>query len=177
MHVYIRHGTKEHSNNANKAFSLDAGITDEGKLIAQERFKQIFHDYFIPDIIISSPYLRTRETSEIAQKVLEKHYNTKVNVIVDVLLGEYLGNQKHKDLCDHVVLDTLKYNPIGSESWKQYSCRIKYFVSKEIKDYKNILFISHGLTIQSISYFLDRKIDYPKELCGFSYYNDKVTEL
>ena len=91
--LYIRHGQKSYSNGKSTIYSLDPDLTENGRLQAYNKFKYLLNNFGIPKIIISSPYLRTRETAEIAKTVILEQTNIEIPIIYDSSIGEYLGNQ------------------------------------------------------------------------------------
>ena len=174
--LYIRHSEKLYKNGENTEYQLDPGLTENGKVNAMIKFDQLLK-YGIPSIIYCSPYLRTRETAIIAQYVVKHNTNTNVQIIVDNLLSEYLGNQKNVNFEEDVHKETLQYNPLPSETWKEYMDRIKQHIkinNQLQNDNKIIWYISHGLVIQSISFFYGTKIKYPSTLGGFIKINDNI---
>jgi phosphohistidine phosphatase SixA len=171
--LYIRHAEKEYKNGKNEEFSLDPDITEEGKISAFNKFKLLFATYGAPERIITSPYLRTRTTAEMARSVIFEQTNIYIEIEYDNQLGECLKNQKDKDLDICLRPETLIHNPIPSESLKQYNNRI-YAHTK--KSQYNTWYITHGFNIYTIASIKKCKIKYPAELCGIMIENDgKIT--
>jgi broad specificity phosphatase PhoE len=174
--LYIRHSEKLYKNGQNTEYSLDPGLTDNGKLNVMIKFTELLK-YGIPSVIYCSPYLRTRETAIIAQYVVKNNTNTNVEIIVDSLLSEYLGHQKNVNFEKDVHKETLQYNPITTETWKEYTNRIKQHIkiNNQLQiDNKIIWYITHGIVIQSISFIYGNKIKYPSTLGGFIKINDNI---
>lgn len=171
--LYIRHADKLYKNSKSSEFPLDPGITVDGKNKAKERFKVLLSKYGIPERIISSPYLRARQTAQIAQNVIYESTEQLIPIFYDSNIGEYLGHQKNINLKLGLRPETLNLNPIPHESWRQYKNRI-YKYSKSLKLLNNEWFISHGLIIQSIAYFNNYKIKYPSELEGIYINNNNI---
>ena len=140
-------------------------------------FEILFQNYGPPDILISSPYLRARETAEIAQQIIYKLCGNIIPIIYNRYIGEYLGFQKDKNIAKELHEETLIHKPIPQESWNQYSSRIRRFTDNLEKYNKNTWYISHGLIIQSISLFLGSKINYPSELEGFILDNKNIIQI
>lgn len=164
--LYIRHGEKLYNNGESKTFSLDPELTEKGKREAWDKFLTIVRDFGIPDKIISSPYLRTRETAEIAQDVIFKVSGLFVPIFIDPLVGEYLGNQEDKDLNTCLRKETLQFNPIPPETWYKFMSRLKRHLLYQ-KD-ENVWYITHGLVIKMIADLNQKKIDSPQSAEGIS---------
>jgi len=178
--IYIRHSEKLYKNCENTEFSLDPGLTDNGKIQAVIKFNDLLK-YGTPDVIYCSPYLRTRETALIAQCCIKQKTNIDVNIMVDILLGEYLGNQIDVNLDTSLHQETLIYQPLKPEKSDEYTNRIKKHIelNKIInkKQDKMIWYISHGIVIQSIAYFSGTKIKYPSPLSGFIKKNNIISQI
>lgn len=166
--LYIRHAQKAYSNGAVKEFSLDPALTDAGRTAARSKFRQLIIQHGIPTRIICSPYLRARETAQIANEVVAEITNSQVEITYDREIGEYLGHHHGKNLQQCLRPETLVHNPIPPELWKQYQTRIRKYVrdtnwacSKQLTWH-----ITHGLIIQSIAQFRGYKIKHPEELSG-----------
>ncbi len=166
MALFIRHGKKTHANGKLPKFKLDnyypldPDLTEQGKILAKKKFLVLFKNE-LPTKIICSPYLRTRKTALIAQEVIYELTNQSINIDIDPLLSEYL----HKN---HVITeqsfhpDTEKF-VILPEYKSQYRNRMKQvYDNKEA----NVLYITHGYNIQTIALCMNKKIKYPKEVCG-----------
>lgn len=166
--LYIRHSYKAYSNGKSNEYSLDPGLTDEGKKIAIQKFQQLLTEYESPSKIISSPYLRARETARIAHDVILEIKGKSVEILYDPLIGEYLGHHKNKDIQQCLRPETLIHNPTPPESWIEYSKRVRNHIDTKPSD---CWVITHGIVIQSISYFNGNKVPHPSELTGI--YIDK----
>ena len=122
--LYVRHSKKSYKNGASKRFPLDPPLTDDGWRLAESRFRELVDRYGPPELIISSPYLRTRETAKIAQQAVLESTGTHVEINYDPAIGEYLGNQTSISLEDGVTPETLALNPIPHETLNQYRYRV-----------------------------------------------------
>ena len=162
--LYIRHGLKAYRNGESDKFYFDPPLTEQGKSTAIARFSDLLFKQGIPEYIISSPYLRARETAQIAHDVILQLTGVSIGVKYDPLLGEYLGNQRKKDLADGVHPETLELQPIPPEEWRDYSARIQKHIAQATDC---TWYITHGVVIQSIAYLkAGKKIPQPKELTG-----------
>jgi len=164
--IYIRHSEKLYKNGNNINFQLDPGLTDNGKINALIKFTELLK-YGIPSKIYCSPYLRTRETAIISQYVVKQHSNVDVEIIIDNLLSEYLGNQKNVNFEKDVKPETAQYNPPPPENWGEYMNRITQHFNNNQNTNDVIWFITHGLLIKNIAFLNGVKIKYPSTLEGF----------
>jgi len=164
--LYIRHSHKSYTNGSVSDFSLDPGLTEQGRKIAYSRFLEMIRIHGIPSRIISSPYLRARETSQIACDVLSQLFNISLDIIYDPNIGEYLGHHLTKDINICLRPDTLAHNPIPPEPWKFYINRVRRHVNTSLKYSGLTWYITHGIIIKSVAFFHGYTIDYPKELSG-----------
>lgn len=169
--LYIRHGEKSYTNGKSSTFSFDPNLTSSGKLAAYDRFFHLLTTYGPPTKIISSPYLRTRETAAIAQEVI---YNTTGQIIPiyhDVILGEYLAHHRPSNLSIDLREETLRHQPIGHESWREYTQRIEQHQGED-----NVWYITHGIVISSIASCYGVKLPRPSQLHGI-YVKDNAVHI
>lgn len=161
--LYIRHANKEYKNGKNDEFSLDPDITEEGKIAALDKFKLLVDKYGVPERIISSPYLRARQTSKIASSVIFEETNIYIEIDYDNQLGECLKNQLDKDLSICLRPETLIHNPIHHSTLQHYNNVIRNHIKKS---QYNTWYITHGFNIYTIASLKKYKLKYPDELCG-----------
>jgi len=169
--LYIRHGEKSYKNGQSNTFPFDPNLTDLGKENAYTFFNHILTKYNIPDKIISSPYLRARETAKIAHDVIFEKLGINIPIFYDKNIGEYLGNQKNVNLKEGLHPETLKHNPISNETIQQY----RYRIQKHISHAENAWYITHGMVIKSIAFCNGHNIDYPGPLGAIYINNGTVT--
>jgi broad specificity phosphatase PhoE len=169
--LYIRHGEKSYKNGQSDIFSLDPNLTDSGKEQAKDFFRSILNIYKIPPKIVSSPYLRARETAKIAHDIILEKTGKKIPILYDSYIGEYLGHQKNITLQDGLHPETLALNPIPHETFQQYSYRIR----KHMKTATDAWYITHGMVLKSIAYFKGSEIDYPDPLGAIYINNGNIT--
>lgn len=164
--LYIRHAQKAHRNGASHEFPLDPGLTDTGRKHARDRFRELVILYGIPSQIVCSPFLRARETAQIANEIITEITGKSLDILCEPQIGEYLGHHRDKTMHKCLRPETLIHNPIPPEQWKQYSKRIRNFV-RNIRPYNGtIWYITHGIVIKSIAHFLGYNMEYPEELSG-----------
>jgi len=161
---------------------LDPNITDNGIKQAHIRFRELLHNYGTPSQIISSPYLRTRETAHIARAIIFEEKGQSVDIAYEHAIGEYLGHHKHRNISTSLHPDTLVLKPIPPETWQEYSNRVRKYVNSSMKCGKStspcgdVWYITHGVVIQSIAFFFNHeKIIYPSELHGIRIDNNKLS--
>jgi len=170
--LYIRHGEKQYKNGRSSDFCLDPGITQVSKQFIKEKFIELALVYGIPNKIISSPYLRARETADIASSVIMEIHNVFIKPEYDPIIGEYLGHQNHRNIKECLREETLMHNPIPPENWNQYCSRIKeHFIKAE----ENVWYITHGIVIKSISNLYETKIKHVNYVGGIRVENGIVT--
>lgn len=170
--LYIRHGEKSYSNGNYDEFSLDPGLTENGKFQAKDRFKQLLNLYGIPATIVSSPYLRARETAQIAHDVIFEETGIFIQIIYDPIIGEYLGNQKLRYNSKSLHNDTLIHNPIPPENWNVFVRR----VNKHYKSHPHSgWYITHGVFIQQFAKLHNITMKRPSELNGILITNQLLT--
>lgn len=169
---YIRHAEKSYSNGNSSEYSLDPNLTEKGRKMAEIKFKQLLDRYGIPNKIISSPYRRTRETSEIAQNVIFKYTGKSIDITYSPLIGEYLGHQTHRNINTSLHPDTLKLNPIPPENWREYGYRVRqhlqlipnHFPKRPIKYKRNITQNNNIVTKHLVRINSNKKSEYIQNL-------------
>lgn len=170
--IYIRHGEKKYSNRKSKTYPLDPELTEIGKKQVENKLIMLLDKYGIPEKILTSPFLRTRETASIAQLMILKEKKVFVPIVVEPQIGEYLGNQKNVCLLNEVRPDTYLYRPIASETLTKFSERVGTHVETTMSENDGMIWhVTHGLFIQKVCKFYNVKIKYPKE-CSGVYIND-----
>lgn len=117
--LIIRHAKKKYSNRKGPRGLpiFDPDILPEETKGIKELAMILLKRGYRPRGIITSPYLRTRRTSEIIAKVVG------VDVIIDRNLSEFLGNQKgltERRSKTYFYPGTRRYNPIIKENKTQF---------------------------------------------------------
>lgn len=182
MTIYVRHAPKAYANNKNSlnGYAFDPPLTDEGVFLAELQFRNMCEKYDIPQIIICSPFLRTRQTAKIAKHVIYQSTGKKIPIETNSFLGEYLGNISDLSYFEEKVHpDTLNCNPIGKETWAEFVQRVRNYVKHvDYSGYdENVWIITHGIVICAIAMEYGMEIDAPQELKGFSFKNNTITLL
>ncbi len=152
MHIYFRHSEKEYENGKGVP-AHDPHLTKNG----QELVFKTLNDLKLksPDMIITSPYIRTRETASLIKNYYMSN-NNNIEIYIDINLGEYLGNQYMEIEIDDI---TKKYGIVMDKNLNDLKKRIEdhYNYYKKFKN-KNIWFITHGIFL----YFL-HNLDNPTQ--------------
>lgn len=142
--LYIRHSEKRYINGGSPTYWLDPDLTTNGIELAHERFVELLQTNPIPSYIVCSPYLRTRQTAEIAQDVIMKYYKILVEIDYDNELSEYLNNRKYHSLAGAFRPDTT--DPAPPESKYKFTRRVQRQFDSAVP---NVWYITHGLNIYS----------------------------
>jgi len=164
--IYIRHTDKEYANGDANLFKHDPGITHEGvektKIVAQHLINQ----WGPPDMVIVSPYRRTRETAKVMIDLLSQNETNTANIKlqIDNEVAEYLGN--HRTVPIDVTESTLVYDPPHPETFSQMKDRVKSHHQKITTYAKKkkegvVWIITHGLIIKQVAKLIG--INMPKE--------------
>ncbi len=165
--VWIRHAEKQYANNKGpKGFRQhDSPIKND--TFEMERIKYItlnlINNYGIPDTIIYSPFLRTRQTMEKMYAIIRTLSDKDISFQCDINIGEYLGFQKPKGELADVEATTSVYYPNNKiylgESIEELKTRV-YNHLLNIKEKKGTVWvISHGFVIKNIAETLNDMFD------------------
>ena len=171
MKLYIRHSHKAYRNGFNDTYSFDPPITEEGRTYARTKFAYLLRQYGAPEVIVCSPYLRTRQTAEIARAVLmENGHNCAI--YYDNSIAEHITT-KHRnvDFTGTRTPMTELEGPPKVESLGQYRQRITKHVETN-REYDKTWYITHGGVIQSVASQYNRVVNYPNEVCGIAIDNN-----
>jgi len=148
--IYIRHAEKQHKNgHQNSEFSHDPKLTKNGMLNSIEKGKELVQKYGLPDLILCSPFQRTRETMYCLLSEID--IPTSLRAYSDLNISEYLGNWKGK----HIDLrpETLKYSPRIDNLYK-FEKRINSHVEemRQVDHSKSVIWIvTHSFCMTKIA--------------------------
>jgi broad specificity phosphatase PhoE len=156
MRLYIRHAEKIHANGKGGDFSHDSSITDRGREYTRQITEDLIEIYGKPTKIISSPFLRTRETAMIMAEVSGLE-----NIIIDNSISEFLGNWKVEDV--KISPDTSQYKPKFGENLYEFERRIYGHLSESYKQ-DNVWYVTHGIVISTITKICQGRKFKPKTL-------------
>lgn len=132
-------------------------LTAEGREHVERRKKVV--KKFNPDIIVASPFLRTRQTAEILASGLKK------KILYSTLIIDYRRSESMEGKCLKDFADTKEYKEwlekaekdwdfklADGESYNEFDARIKEFIAilESNYDNKKILVVTHADVIRSI---------------------------
>lgn len=148
--VYIRHAPKQFKNGQSATYSLDPPLIPGAQLQITTLAQRLISSYGTPDVILSSPFLRTRQTAEIMSTMCDE----KVPIHCDMTVSEYLGNHATRKLDVHPT--TKQFNPPHPENFTDFRKRIKLHFTKLFtidlpQNHPVIWVITHGIVIQQIA--------------------------
>src|SRR5215469_1028504 len=112
--IMVRHGESEGNRERRFTISSEVGLTELGVRQAYEVARRIAH-LFNPRIVVSSPFRRARQTSEIIARELNLEIET-VHDLHERDLGCLKGHS-YEDLRALVLKDP-SYDPAHGWSWK-----------------------------------------------------------
>lgn len=155
MRIYIRHGDKAYDNGhpppgSSRKPAYDPPLTHKGKKKAVLLAEELLKKYPIPTRIITSPYLRARQTAiAMASVVVKKYSPCTIAINYDRNLSEYLGN--HRNAILDVTSTTAKCHPPHPETFKKFRDRVKRHYTESIDLPGEVIWIiTHGIIIKEI---------------------------
>jgi broad specificity phosphatase PhoE len=172
--VWLRHADKKYANrkgpNGVKQHDspIKEGLTEDIDFLTSNLIKK----HGIPDYILCSPFLRTRQTAEKILNYIEKNCKRyKIDIVYDNNISEFLGFQHPIGEEADVEEETkLLYKPnkiLLGESIDELKLRTKKHILGINESYTgNVWVITHGIVIKYISGHL-REIygkTYPRDL-------------
>ncbi|AHH01582.1 phosphoglycerate mutase [Pithovirus sibericum] len=154
MRLYIRHAEKKHKNgDTNSAQPFDPEITESGKAKTSSLTENLYKIYGFPTLIVCSPFLRTRQTAIEIQNKLLTLTGEKVPIVVDVEVGEYLGNHSKQF---SFTVETESYCPKIDRSLQDLDFRIRNHNDRmralDKEDF-NFWVVTHGVVIKRLARF------------------------
>jgi len=143
--LYLRHSHKLYNNRKH----FDSPLTFYGILYIYKKIDEYIIEFGLPSKLITSPYLRTRQTAKIIQYYIKKKFTIEIEIIIEPLLSEYIN----KDIYSEISLKsfdykTLLYNPIIGETYYEFLKRINRI--KNLNFSNNEWIITHNYNIQKI---------------------------
>lgn len=170
--IFIRHAKKQYSNGKSNIYSHDPPLLKTSYQEAEATFIKLLELYGVPKCVISSPFLRAKQTATVAWNVIKKTCNIEIPCYLDNRVGEFLQTPSidgHK-----LRNETLNNNPFYNENVCSLRSRVKYFLQESNID--NSWIITHGMVIRTVSNLMNRDI-YPEELHGIRITQNKVEEI
>lgn len=179
--IWIRHAEKKFNNGWGSGTDKkhDPGIIEDDNPI-NTFVDNLVAKYGLPDKIVCSPYLRTRQTSLIIKKRLREKYNKYVNIIINNDIAEYLGFCKNHFGYADLDSETQKFlgGPIKTnETLESLQKRINSHIQRIISAEKNVWVVTHGIIISYIYKTLSNKeAERPEPLNYLVYRNNQITK-
>jgi broad specificity phosphatase PhoE len=159
--VWIRHIEKLYKNgkadkNNKNQYQHDPGIlmTEDTMTNVKSLILKLIESYGKPRRMIVSPYLRTRETTELILKVL-KEMDIEPEIIYSTDIAEYLGfckreyNKQEADL-DLETVEHFNFKVYLGEGFNHFKKRLLNHINFIEKQNDNIWVITHGLVLSCI---------------------------
>lgn len=122
-----------------------------------------------PNIVLSSPYLRARETSRIAIEAAGMKYEELVFITDERLREKEFGildrltrigiKEKYPEQAEaRSVLGKFYHRPPGGESWCDVILRLRSIIDTITRDYRRerVLIVSHQVVVNCFRYLLER---------------------
>jgi broad specificity phosphatase PhoE len=140
--VYQRYGIRV---NYPEGSDHTLGITPEGREMIKKSAEQLKPENI--DLIFASPFLRTKQSAEIAGEIFgikEINYDKR---LVDIDMGVFAG-KTYEEYEKFFVEKRERFikKPEGSETWNEIIDRLKSFLAEVEQKHKNknILVVSHA---------------------------------
>ena len=184
MYIWIRHARKEFSNGKGPqgSYQHDSPILSDFDTLLdiEEITKSIISKHDLPDIIIISPFLRTRQTAKCMTDYIEEKFKKKIEIQYDDEIHEYLGFYRPKvdEIYPDITPETkgiLEKRLFFRESHNELMLRVTKHLQKILQNKnKKIWIVTHGIIMSKIYEFLfNDKLYLPKTLDHFVY-NPKI---
>lgn len=152
--LLIRHTSKAYRNGKSEEFSCDPEITPEGITKAESKFKEYIKIYGLPNKIVCSPFIRTRQTAEVLRDLMKIEYETVIEIEVAPGISEYLGHQQNFNKITDVREDTQKYDIPYEKNFGHFISRVKKFIPLMEN---GAWYITHGTVMHTIVKVRDKK--------------------
>lgn len=155
MQIYfIRHGEATDDVEDRYGGWYDPELSPKGKHQAEELAEKLASQGIRVDLILSSPFKRTKQTAEIIGKHLNLDLQTSVYLkernTYGLLCGENKTEAKEK-YPDMVDAYENKRPVIGQESYEDFLSRVKLSVEKLGKlNYETIICVTHGKYLDAL---------------------------
>ncbi len=144
LFIFISHANKAYKNGKAMTEKHDPPITPIGITKCESVAKHLSSKYGQPDIILTSPFKRCRQTAA------EFGYT---NIVVNTSLAEYLGHQN--DALD-VSAETSTYNIPYPETMAQFKERIVDFCHQMLSMSHGVIWcVTHGIVINELRTILN----------------------
>ena len=179
--TWIRHGEKEYKNgNAPVGcYGYDPPLKTHVYNEFEALCESIKTNYGVPKKIITSPFLRTRQTALCIANQFFVMTNAKIPVFVDTDITEFLGWRSpsgQKADVDSVTKFFIEPT-LGTEKITDVRQRVEKHFDNITKE-SDVLVVTHGIIIQFIHrHITSRKMPYVKELNGINFNSNRITRF
>lgn len=158
--VWIRHAEKLYNNGrpVGQGKSYDPGIIDNiaTRNKVYNLVEKLVKRLGVPEKIIVSPFLRTRQTAELIISYMNQKYRWTPAIEYSDDISEYLGFCKNKDSLIDLEEDTSKHisrSSLLNESITSLTNRVDKHIFHLHKNEKNVWVITHGIVMSKIFNF------------------------
>lgn len=131
----------------------DSSIVKEGIDGFLRVAKKVYHKYGPPEIIIVSPYLRTRQSAKILRK-----YCPNCKVLIDTRISKYFPRSQRDN--PRIKEKTLQYNVPIHETKEELKSRIREHLEEVKTMKKNVWVLTHAIVVSIISREIGQNITY-----------------
>lgn len=152
IYIYIRHAEKVYDNKqgleSRKRYAFDSPIKPNQKDKFKAYAKSLIINYGMPTLLLSSPFLRCRETRNLMIDDVPKN----VEQAIDPVLSEYLANQlKNVHALDyHIHPMTLQYGVCFDKHENQFTERCRVHV-EHMRNFDGVIWVfTHGFNCSKI---------------------------
>lgn len=155
LFVFIRHAQKLYDNGKSETYPFDPSLTSKGIEKSYEVAAELIEKFGQPDLILCSPYLRTRQTAEI----FASQCQSSTQIMIDRDLSEFLGNQESLSIND-VLPETWENSPYPPETMQQFQTRVRRFYNSVKRDANSglVFVITHGIFLNTIARIRNKQI-------------------
>lgn len=152
-HGYDEHGTEypgpRHDHNLNPRYTT----------LHRRMIRRLLTRYGPPDIIIYSPFLRTRQTAYLIIEVIrEKYPSHPGSLIIDNRIARYFNGAEQLD--PSIASATDHYDPPLRESKTAFTARIHEYVDHDNSHYRDntVWTITHALVYKRIARYVNVEV-------------------
>ena len=175
--TWVRHGRKKFNNKDSRknVFQHDSPLKENCYSDIEKLCFTLILDSKVPDKIICSPFLRTRQTAYWIIQILGLQH---IPIEIDTNISEYLGWIQPKGHPASVTLETQQHiQPIlGTETIQDVERRTELHLEKIKRNDKkiNVLVVTHGIVISCIAKNYQKNINRFNELEGLTLSENSV---
>ena len=173
--TWVRHGKKKFTNidNGKNIFQHDSPLKDNCYSEIEKLCFTLIMESKVPDKIVCSPFLRTRQTAYWIIQILGLQH---IPIEIDNNISEYLGWVQPKGCPASITMETKKHiQPLlGIETIKDVEKRANIHLEKVKRNKVNVLVVTHGIVISCIAKNYQKNINRFNELEGLTLSDNSV---